>query len=253
MSSLRAAAREALARKKGLDAKRGSVPSTEAVIQPTTASNVAVNKRAAQRDVEEPKLAAQKPKASRWGSDDDEDDEEEDDGVADGARTAEDPATTGEKAYMEKMLAEANSFAAAQRDRADGHQQSNDRKKPAVVDPRQFLAPSPSASDEENVRLTSDQADPEELVNELSELASVDDAEEHLMAGPSRPSTIELADGDELDEDIAGPARPPMMSEVSEALKQTRGHSALRKLNIPRVKRVHPGLWFTCQGSLNVH
>ena len=233
MSSLRAAAREALARKKGLDAKRGSVPPTEAVIQPTTASNVAVNKRAAQNDVEEPKLAAQKPKASRWGSDDDEDDEEEDDGVADGARTAEDPATTGEKAYMEKMLAEANSFAAAQRDKADGHQQSNDRKKPAVVDPRQFLAPSPSASDEVNVRLTSDRAAPEELVNELSELASCDDAEEHLMAGPSRPGAIELADGDELDEDVAGPVRPPMMSELSEAIEADEGPQRVMEAEHP--------------------
>ena len=231
MSSLRAAAREALARKKAADPQRGAAPPTVAVIPPI--SNVAANKRAVPQDVaEEPKRTAQRLKASRWGSDDDEDDDANE-GAADAARMAEAPVTTGEQAYMEKMLAEANSFAAAQRDTVDAHPKSNDRMKPVVVDPRQFLAPSPSASEEEDAQITSDQAAPVELVNELTELASDNDSEEQVMEGPARPSAMDLAGVDIPDEDIAGPARPPMMSEVSEPIEEVEGPQRVTEAELP--------------------
>ena len=147
-------------------------------------------------------------KGSRWGSSDDEDEDED---VREGSAQDATRPTTANQGYMEKMLAEANSFAAAQRE--NQQPDVSGRKQSQSVDPKRFFAPSPSASDEGEAAASAEAGPsrppkqdtfPQSLAGELAELES--DEEKEPMAGPARPRAMEL--NDEEDDLAVGPARP---------------------------------------------
>ena len=147
-------------------------------------------------------------KGSRWGSSDEEDEDED---VREGSAPDATRPTTANQGYMEKMLAEANSFAAAQRE--NQQLEVSGRKQSQSVDPKSFFAPSPSASDEGEAAASAEAGPsrppkqdtlPQSLAGELAELES--DEEKEPMAGPARPRAMEL--NDEEDDLAVGPARP---------------------------------------------
>lgn len=231
MSSIRAAARAALARKQRDAASRAkSNPDslgTEASISRAESEGHQAPATGGASPVKRAKTEASHVgvKSSRWGSSDDESD---DDGVAreptrpSEARTTVETAaaaTTGQ-GYMEKMLAEANAFAASQRDIVD-QGGSNGRHGKPLSGPKQFLDPSPSGSDlnDEDAscghrttpRGVRNGSNVDSIADELAELESDDeiprqsmvDSKSRLIASAS-PRT----EGDSLDEVPAGPQRP---------------------------------------------
>ena len=223
MSSIRAAARAALERKRR---EAEAMAGERRVERPDLNDEAGENAR--------PGTAAVKPKAvakkSRWGSSDDES-EEEDDNHACGRReevmNAGGPSTGGQ-GYTEKMLAEANLFAAAQRDMQDVVESGKQRSQ--GVDPKQFFAPSPSSEDGHTD--ASPEAGParppEGLTAALAELESCD--EEEPIAGPARPPPVESSvNNTELEDAPTGPARPD--PEISR-LRDQEGKQPVQSLNV---------------------
>jgi len=231
MSSIRAAARAALERKQreaAARAKSNADPlGTPASISRAESEGHQARATGGASSVKRAKTETQHlgVKSSRWGSSDDESD---DDGAAreptrpSEARTAVETAvaaTTGQ-GYMEKMLAEANAFAASQRDIVD-QEGSNGRHAKPSSGPRLFLDPSPIGSDlnDEDAsrghgttpRGVRDTSNIDSIADELAELESDDeiprrstvDSKSRLIASAS-PRT----EGDSLDEVRAGPQRP---------------------------------------------
>ena len=228
MSSIRAAARAALARKQREAASRAKSHAdslgTGASISRAESEGHQAPATGGASPVKRAKTEASHVgvKSSRWGSSDDESD---DDGVArepnrpSEARTTVETAaaaTTGQ-GYMEKMLAEANAFAASQRDIVD-QGGSNGHHGKSLSGPKQFLDPSPSGSDlnDEDAsrghgttpRGVRNGSNVDSIADELAELESDDeiprqsmvDSKSRLIASAS-PRT----EGDSLDEVPAGP------------------------------------------------
>ena len=208
MSSIRAAARAALARK-----QREAEAVKQKQAPPTRANDVVRGTGTEKKDEEDDGAAKRakvsKPttvKGSRWGSSDEEDEDED---VREGSAPDATRPTTANQGYMEKMLAEANSFAAAQRE--NQQLEVSGRKHSQSVEPKSFFAPSPSTSDEGEAAASAEAGPsrppkqdtlPQSLAGELAELES--DEEKEPMAGPARPRAI----NDEEDDLTVGPARP---------------------------------------------
>ena len=209
MSSIRAAARAALARKQKEQASGKARSGEDAGDVAAKVGEVAFERRGAAATSTASGRTSTK---SRWGSSD----EESDDGAAEvqtgpeGPETA--PPSTQGQGYLEKMLAEANSFAAAQRVLRDSAKMRPEKSR--TLDPQSFSAPSPSSSEEGcaesspeagPVRPTLHKAVSQTLVGELAALDS--DEEQEPKAGPMRREPMKH-DGDRDEDFMVGPARP---------------------------------------------
>jgi len=222
MASIRAAARAALARKVAHDVEdEGRATRTNGEDVKATGARASGTKGDARG------RETKKAKTSRWGSDDDDDEDlgvGEDERKDANGRTGEDRGA--ERGYVEKMLAEAYSFAAAQMDATEAHPTTIKRKMNEVGGQKLFITPSPSASeggDGGNGPTQKSRRDVSStLKRDLTELDADDDVENELMVGPARPSAAELYHG-HTDDDIVGPSQRLAMTAEDEPRDDAEG------------------------------
>lgn len=209
MSSIRAAARAALARKHREQASEKARSGEDAVHLTATVGEETLETRG---EAATSTANGRTVKRSRWGSSDDDSDDDAQDVQRGGAEVREAaPSSTQGQGYLEKMLAEANSFAAAQRELRDSTEMIPEKSR--VVDAKSYFAPSPIDSEEGGaelspeggpVRLPVRSMVSQTLAGELAALHS--DEEKETIAEPTR---LEITKHDsDSDEDLmVGPAR----------------------------------------------
>jgi len=209
MSSIRAAARAALARKQKEAQTRAGNPSTSYASgdQLRAASAPEAPPGGSTDPVKRAKLSGVAIQDSRWGSSDDDEDEK---GAEDGGGsstepmmpiasqpTVDRPSTQG---YMEKMLSEASLFAAAQRQQCSG---VVGQEKEMMIETlaEKFVCHSPDGSDERQHR-----APPEAVVVNVTE-------ETHAVSSPCDGELSGDNEGNE-GEPVVGPQRPSTFESV---------------------------------------
>ena len=203
MSSIRAAARAALARKQKEAQTLAGNPSTShrSGEQLTGASGPEASPGGPTDPVKRAKLSGGTIQDSRWGSSDDDEDEK---GAGDGGdgstvplmpiashSTADRPTSQG---YVEKMLGEASLFAAAQRQQRGGVV-GHEKKMTPETRAEKLVCHSPDGS-EERRRGGPPEADVVGVTEQTHAVSPCDgeledDNEDEPMVGPQRPSTLE--------------------------------------------------------------